>query len=209
MSLTINDIISNVCVYGLNESVHASGLPMQTEYKPYNTSMGNADLQSKNWKRAEKLGHADLGSGHDQFLSTIIVQFDLTIPVKMWTELQRYNFIQFCSSMSSIHCITKFDLDTQYDSHVDKRIIDIMKEKVNKYNSLDDKTTDDAKELYLDILMSNPCGFNLTARLSTNYRQLKTIYYQRKNHRLPQWRLFCEWIETLPQFKRLCLTNEK
>ena len=208
MDLTINDIISDVHVYGLNESVHASGLPMQTKYKSYTDCMGNADIQAKNWKRAERLGNVDIGSGHDQYLSTIIVQFDLTIPVKMWTELQRYNFIQFCSSMSSIHCITKFDLDTQYDSHVDKRIIDIMKEKVARYNSLEDKSTDEAKELYLDILMSNPCGFNLTARLSTNYRQLKTIYYQRKDHRLPQWRLFCEWIESLPQFKRLCLTSK-
>ena len=39
---------------------------------------------------------------------------------------------------------------------------------------------------------------NDAARLTTNYRSLKTIYSQRKNHRLPEWREFCEWIETLP-----------
>lgn len=206
--MNYNEIISNVCVYGLNESVHASGLPMQTEYKNYKECMGNAEIQSKNWKRAERLGNVDIGTGHDQFLSTIIVQFDLRIPVKMWTEIQRYNFVIFCSSQSQLHCITKFNLEEQYDSHVDKRIIKIMKEKVDKYNSLENKSTDEAKELYLDILMSNPCGFNLTARLSTNYRQLKTIYWQRKNHRLPQWRAFCDWIETLPEFKRLCLTTK-
>ena len=128
--------------------------------------MGNAEIQSKNWKRAERLGNVDIGTGHDQFLSTIIVQFDLTIPVKMWTELQRYNWITFTSSMSTLHCITKFDLEQQYDSHVDKRIIEIMKEKVDKYNSLENKNSEEAKELYLDILMSNPCGFNLTARLT-------------------------------------------
>lgn len=43
--------------------------------------------------------------------------------------------------------------------------------------------------------------------MSTNYRQLKTIYHQRKKHRLPEWRSFCEWIETLPMFKELCLGN--
>ena len=127
--MNYNDIISNVCVYGLNESVHASGLPMQTKYKSYTECMGNAEIQQKNWKRAEKLGNVEIGSGHDQYLSTIIVQFDLRIPVKMWTEIQRYNFIDFCSSMSTMHCITKFNLEEQYDSHVDKRIIDIMKEK--------------------------------------------------------------------------------
>mgnify|MGYP002519675587 CR=1 FL=1 len=55
-----------------------------------------------------------------------------------------------------------------------------------------------AAEKYLEILYSNPAGFKLTARMTTNYRQLKTIYAQRKNHRLPEWRAFCEWIETLP-----------
>ena len=54
------------------------------------------------------------------------------------------------------------------------------------------------KEDYLRLLYSNPCGFKLTARLTTNYRCLKTIYSQRKNHRLPEWREFCKWIETLP-----------
>ena len=49
-----------------------------------------------------------------------------------------------------------------------------------------------------DRLYSNPCGFILTARITTNYLQLKTIYAQRKNHTLPEWRLFCKWIEQLP-----------
>ena len=51
---------------------------------------------------------------------------------------------------------------------------------------------------YLQILYSNPCGFRLTARMTTNYRQLKTIYLQRRHHRLPEWRASCQWIETLP-----------
>ena len=32
----------------------------------------------------------------------------------------------------------------------------------------------------------------------TNYRELKQIYHQRKNHRLDEWRVFCNWVETLP-----------
>ena len=69
-----------------------------------------------------------------------------------------------------------------------------------------DKEDELLKEAYLDILMNVPAGLKLTARISTNYRQLKTIYYQRKNHRLPEWRKFCNWMETeLPHFKELCL----
>ena len=86
-----------------------------------------------------------------------------------------------------------------------------MKEKTKAYNELTedirklkeegkDTTTlnDLAKVRYLEILYSNPAGFRMTARMTTNYRQLKTIYRQRKTHRLPEWRAFCEWIETLP-----------
>lgn len=31
-----------------------------------------------------------------------------------------------------------------------------------------------------------------------SYQTLRRIYFQRKDHRLPQWRQFCAWIETLP-----------
>lgn len=31
-----------------------------------------------------------------------------------------------------------------------------------------------------------------------SYQTLRRIYFQRRNHRLPQWRTFCEWIEALP-----------
>ena len=61
------------------------------------------------------------------------------------------------------------------------------------------------KKKYLEILYSNPAGFELTARLTTNYRCLKNIYIQRHDHRLPEWKEFCEWMKTLPMFKKLCL----
>ena len=61
------------------------------------------------------------------------------------------------------------------------------------------------KELYLEILYTNPAGFTLTARMTTNYRCLRNIYKQRKNHRLPEWREFCKWIETLPYAQELLI----
>lgn len=78
-----------------------------------------------------------------------------------------------------------------------------MKEKVEEYNSMEDSPEKVKK--YLEILYTNPAGFELTARLTTNYRCLKNIYMQRKNHRLPEWREFCSWIESLPYAKELIL----
>jgi len=138
----------------------------------------------------------------------------------MSVELERYHFIDFISSQSTMHKIAKFDLDTSYIKYVDKRIIEIMKEKVEEYNKLSNalipqdlestiKHNDMLKEKYLEILYSNPCGFRLTSRMTTNYQQLKTIYSQRKTHRLPEWRAFCDWIETLPYAKEFILENKE
>ena len=89
-----------------------------------------------------------------------------------------------------MHRITKFDLEKSYNEYVDPRIINIMQEKVAEYNfwveepervkndySLDeDEYNKKLKKMYLEILYSNPAGFTLTARMTTNYRCLRNIY---------------------------------
>ena len=176
-------VVSNVKVYGLESAVRGSKFPMATK-----TEELNSDVVPTTYK----LATCERGSGHDQFMTGIIVQFDLTFTVKAWTEAERYHFLDFISSQSTMHRIAKFDLDNQYSEYTDKRMIAIMNELKDKYNETGDP------EDYLRLLYSNPCGFKLTAAMTTNYRQLKTIYAQRKNHRLPEWREFCAWVETLP-----------
>lgn len=164
----------------------------------------------------------ETGNGaHDQFLTGIRVNFDLTFTNKAWVEAERYRFLEFVSSQSTMHRIAKFDIKEQYNEYVDPRVIDIMVEKVNKYNTLlENKPNEFAssaeiidynnllKELYLEILYTNPSGFEITARMTTNYRCLKNIYKQRRDHRLPEWREFCKWIETLPYAQELILCDE-
>lgn len=186
--------VKNACVYGLEESIRRAKFPMSVDVDSINYDIT---------KGIEKLATSNNGEGHDQFLTGIIVQFDLTFTVKAWTEAERYHFFDFVSSQSTMHRITKFDIEKQYIEYVDPFIIDIMKNKVDSYNKLLDavspKTDPEVlQRKYLEILYSNPAGFKLTAGMTTNYRQLKTIYAQRKNHRLPEWREFCAWIETLP-----------
>jgi hypothetical protein len=176
-------IISNVDVFGLGNAVKASKYPKSTDVDSCTPEIT---------KTVEKLAGCKTGTGHDQFLTGIVVQFDLTFTVKAWTEAERYHFLDFVSSQSTMHKITEFDLDTAYISYVDPRMVTIMKELVAEYNA---NPTPDG---YLKVLYSNPCGFRLTARMTTNYRQLKTIYQQRKTHRLPEWRWFCAWVESLP-----------
>lgn len=185
-SVKDHGIITNTKVYGLDESIIRAKYPMSVDISTLNSDVTKGILA---------LAGCEKGTGHDQWLTGVLVQFDLTYTVKAWTEAERYTFLNFVSSQSTMHRIAQFDLDKQYDEHTDPRVIEIVKELAAKYNETKDP------EDYLRLLMSNPCGFQLTAGMTTNYRQLKTIYAQRRTHRLPEWREFCAWIETLPYAK--------
>ena len=179
--------ITDIKVYGLDESIKRAKYPMSVD-----TSKPTTELT----KGIRALAQSRTGEGHDQALTGIIVQFDLKYTVKAWTEAERYTFLDFISSQSTMHRIAKFDLDKQYSEYTDPRMIEIMKEKVEEYNNTENP--EEKKIKYLEVLYSNPCGFKLTAGMTTNYRQLKTIYKQRRTHRLPEWQAFCDWCETLP-----------
>jgi hypothetical protein len=180
--------ISGTRVFGLNESIAASGYPMSVE--PLDFSF--LSIAEKDYKRAEKLAKTPQGSGHDQFLTSIIVQFDLTFPLKAWVELQRYHYIDFCSSMSTMHRIMNMNIDECCNKYVNEQIKEIIKIAIQEYRN------NPTNENFYKVIYNIPSGFEYTARLTTNYRQLKTIYAQRKNHKLPDWHIFCDWIKTLP-----------
>lgn len=189
--MEIKDVISNVRIYGFEEAIKGSKYPMATDLTKVNDEVT---------KTVERLATCKTGEGHDNFLNGILVQFDLTFTNKAWVEAERYHFLDFISSQSTMHRICRFNLDNSYIEYVDPRMIEIMKEKVSAYNELQvkDPFDESLKEKYLEILYSNPAGFKLTAKMTTNYRQLKTIYHQRRTHRLPEWQAFCDWLETLP-----------
>ena len=205
-------IISNLKVYDLEESLLASGYAMRTE-------LNEIVVTDKTLKRAKNLAKASNGNGaHGQFMTGIRVNFDLTFSLKAWIEAERYRFLEFVTSQSTMHRITKFDIKKQCNEYVDDRIIKIVEEKVNEYNNILlamqtekyleygytlEQMQELAKEAYLKVLYNVPSGFQLTARMTTNYRCLLNIYVQRHDHRLPEWRKFCELLLDLPYFKEL------
>lgn len=180
--------IENVRVNDLEESVKASKYPMSVD-----NDLLNSDLT----KTALKLAQSGKGEGHDQYLTGILVSFDITFSIKAWTEAERYRFLYFVSSQSTMHKISKFDISKQCNNYVDKCILRRVNEIQQEYLDEPEDSPNKA-EKYLKLLYNIPTGFMMTARLTTNYRQLKTVYSQRKTHRLPEWREFCRWIETLP-----------
>lgn len=189
--------IENTSVYGLDRSYKASGNPMRTKFD-------TEEVSEKDILRANKLGGCRNGLGHDNFLKGIIVQLDLTAPLYFWKQAQRYHWFDFVSSQSTMHCLLKFDVESQCVKETNKEILSIMKRLIEEYNALP-LTDIDRVAKWRELVASLPCGFCLGATMTTNYQQLKTMYIQRKNHKLKEWHEFCAWCESLPHF--LELTN--
>lgn len=205
-------IISNLKVYDLEETLVASGYAMVDSYNE-NTIKDEQNTvimdnlveeieKNKHFKRAERLTKADLNSGHPNFLSGIVVSMDVTFTNKVWVEWQRYHFQQIVTSQSTMHKLSKMNLDDCFIEYTDALMIERLKEIQQEYN---DNPT---KENYLKLVYSCPSGLKLTARVTTNYLQLMTMYKQRSNHRLPEWREFTEELkEQLPYFKHFLKVN--
>ena len=186
--------IDNTFVYGLERAVKASGNPMRTE-------IDLSDLTEKDMKRAIVLGNTQSGEGHDNYLKGILVHLDVTAPFYWWKEAQRYHWFDFVSSQSTMHMLLKFNIKDRCVSDVDSRVYPILQDILDEYNALgDDATADDKKTVWRKLIATLPSGFCLTATMTTNYQQLKTMYYQRRNHKLKEWHTFCDWCLTLPHF---------
>lgn len=187
--------ITNYNVYNLENAIKASKYPMAN-----NVDTKNSEIT----KTVCKLGRAHRGTGHDNFLHGILVSFDLTCSNKMWIEFERYHFADIVSGQSTMHKASKLlETESLFNNYVDDMILHRLKQLLVVYNN--DKTP----ENYLRLLYSIPSGLELTDHIVTNYGQLKTMWYQRHNHKLPEWREFCDWILTLPKFCELTGINKK
>lgn len=185
--------IKTISIAGLDESVMGSKFPMSTDTDKLNSDVVN---------RTKILAGCDPGTGHDNFLNGIMVYYDISMTVKAWIEYNRYHYnhkildvMDYISSQSTMHCASKFDIEKQCCEYVTQNTID----EANRLKEIYLETKD--IEDYRRLLYNLPQGFILKSRMVSNYRQLKTMYMQRKNHRLLEWKEFCKWCETLPYFK--------
>lgn len=212
----MKEIITNYKVYDLEQTLVASGYAMIENYSEddvvsqYMTLSNEIDSnllygtpnENRHMKRALKLCKAPLNSGHVSFAKGIVVNMDITFTNKAWIEFQRYHFADIITGMSTMHRISKFDLEQAFNEYTDPQIIKRLEELQETYLESKDK------EDYLRLLYSTPAGLEMTNRVTTNYLQLMNMWEQRHNHRLPEWRQFCdELLEKLPLFKEFLIAN--
>lgn len=199
--------ITSYKVYDLPEAVVASGFPKLDSYdedkfmeEVFKTQADiNAGSSNKHIDRAVRLAKAPDGSGHRTFLSGVLVAANVTATMKWWTQFGRYHFQQIDSSMSTMHKLKDMVLNNtiQFHPSTSPSVISEFLELCHK--------SDDIEE----IAYSVPSGLELTARINTNYLQLRTMLVQRINHRLSDWQDFCGWIMNLPLAEELIIGDFK
>ena len=198
--------VNNVKIYDFDESIVASGLPMMAEYdekwieNEIELLAKSGDIYSNpHFRRAVKLASNPAGSGHANFLSGVLVSMDVTASQVWWQQMQRYHFVQIVSSMSKMHRLRQIAAKGKYPfaPGTDEDAVCLM------HCLMEEEDVGDVALAY-----SCPMGLELTARVTTNYLQLKTIFSQRKNHKLPEWIQFCEFIKALPFSKEFIIGKE-
>lgn len=218
---------SNVKVYDLRESIISCRNAMRLEAPDYNSE----EEFNKGLDRAMKLVNASKNDNnvkcHDNFLTGIRVSFDMKYTQYISKQFQRYHWFDYVSSSSLMHRITKMDFSKCCNKYVSQASIDEVTKWVNVYNNIlnnhiEEYVFDTGKEkfhtsAYKDtiytafmLVISNcPMGTELFVRVSTNYKQLQTIYYQRKRHKLHEdYNAFIDMVKSLPYAKELILSED-
>lgn len=154
------------------------------------------------------------GTEHCKFMQMITVYLDITAPLYWWEEFGTYKVSIVGNSRSIIHRITntkkEFTLEDFSYEHLDIRTRKILEEIIkalNDYRTLcinynpDDfeiKGCPSKKDLWWQMIQLLPSSYNQKRTVMLNYEVLANIYKSRKNHKLDEWRTFCDWIKALP-----------
>lgn len=167
--------------------------------------IGDNDL-----RLAETLAGA--GNDHGKFLRMIIVTMDITAPLYWWKEFDTYKVGTVADSCSTMHKIqaktfTLEDLSTEHLTAHAMRAIYLTIDVLNEYREKFLQTKD--KNDWWQMIQLLPSSYNQRRTILLNYAVLRNQYAARKNHKLDEWREYCEWAERLPYAEELIAGTEK
>ena len=160
----------------------------------------------------QKLSKA--GTDHRKYMRMMPVYVRITAPLYWWKEFDTYKVGTVANSCSTMHKIqdkefTMEDFSTEHLADLSLRVLDNVLYELNAfrgryldYDELSDTTKNklnyDKKDIWWQMIQLLPSSYNQTRNVMMNYEVLANIYKSRKNHKLDEWREFCQWIETLP-----------
>ena len=154
------------------------------------------------------------GTDHRKFMRMITVYMDITAPLYWWKEYDTYKVGTVANSCSTMHKIASkeftFD-DFSHEKLIQSVCMGIQEQHIrispiqalattieclNSYRDLYLKTKD--KKYWWQMIQLLPSSYNQLRTVMLNYEVLANMYKSRKNHKLDEWRTFCEYIKTFP-----------
>ena len=140
------------------------------------------------------------GTDHRKFMRMITVYVDITAPLYWWKEFDTYKVgtvANSCSTMHKIHA-KEFTLDDFSHEHLYLPLQDLRPtiDLLNTYRERYLETKD--KSDWWQLIQLLPSSYNQRRTVMLNYEVLANIYKSRRNHKLDEWHVFCEWIENPP-----------
>ena len=162
---------------------------------------------------------ANAGTDHRKFMRMMPVYVRITAPLYWWKEFDTYTVgtvKNSCSTMHKIHA-KEFTLEDFSYEHLDDALLGTFipianndhmtvspKEVLERFTipSLNHARTEfletKDKSYWWQMIQLLPSSYNQTRNVMMNYEVLANIYKSRKNHKLDEWHVFCDWIESLP-----------
>lgn len=152
------------------------------------------------------------GSDHRKFLRQIFVSVDITAPRFWWAEYDTYKIGTVANSTSTMHKIhsKEFIKDDFSIETCDGSAELIMAELIDELNRLRNRFNETKnKKLWRQMIEMLPASYNQLRTCTLNYEVLLNQYHARKHHKLDEWHTYCDWIESLPYFKEMCLKDDE
>ena len=153
------------------------------------------------------------GTDHRKFMRMITVYVDITAPLYWWKEFDTYKVgtvANSCSTMHKIHDKEFYEedfsferLESGYEEYKGDDAMHTaycsMQNTISALNRLRYMYNITKNKKYWDAMIQLlPTSYNQKRTVMLNYEVLANIYKSRKNHKLGEWHVFCDWIESLP-----------
>ena len=145
---------------------------------------------------------SNAGTEHRKYMRMMPVYVRITAPLYWWKEFDTYKVGTVANSCSTMHKIAEkeFTLEDFSCEHLSTVSLNYLRNCIEHLNFIRDVYNEDKsnKGAWWQMIQLLPSGYNQTRNVMLNYEVLANIYRQRKDHKLDEWREFCQWIESLP-----------
>lgn len=203
--------IEHINVMNLENAIRGARNPMNSWEKSdsYYNEIGEYILGSNDFSLAVRLCRA--GTDHRKYLRQVFVSMDITAPLYWWKEYDTYKIGTTANSTSTMHKIhskpfESSDFSTDQLAEEAKILFSNLMEELEKIRLKFIETND--KSYWYSIIQLLPSGYNQMRTVTLNYENLINIYNARKNHKLNEWQVFCDYVRALPYSEDL-ITWEK